>query len=114
MPIAVQRLREALRIGNVEAPVSRVRRDRIQGPKARQHSRRRLGAPTRQTRIAVSAVANQRKIVGDRPRLDSELLYDPIVIALNTSSPVKLYDSTALNTLRKILVRCADNYPLYT
>src|ERR1700761_6571217 len=65
-----------------------------------------------QTGIAVCCVTNQGEVVGNGAWFDSELLYDPLFIPLETPAPVKLHHSRSLNALSKIFIRGTDDHAL--
>src|SRR5947207_1269531 len=73
----------------------------------------RLYAPSRQTRVAISSVANHGQVIRNRCRADSELRHNARLIAQDIAPAVELDDSRAGNTLAQVLVRGANEHLLH-
>src|SRR5205085_868673 len=109
LPLPLKRCRESARTGDVDAPLAPVFWDSFETSKLRQDGRSRLRAPAGQSGISVRAVSDQRQVVGNGCRRNTELLTNASLVVCNSGTPIQLDDPCAADGLRQIFVRCADD-----
>ena len=76
---------------------------------AGKHGGRALCPPAGQAREAITAVADQREVVRDARRFDSELADDPGLVVGDATHPVAEDDAVPVDELPEVLVDRADD-----
>ena len=96
----------------VDAPGAPVGGNLFEVLEAGQHRGRGLGAPSRQTRIPVRRVADEREVVRNRRWGHAELCDDAGFVEGDPLTAIHLHDSRAADALCQILVGSADEHLL--
>ena len=98
-------------VGRIDAPFARIKGNVFEMPILRQDCRRRLGAPSAQSGITVSGIADECQVIRNRLRPDPELLDHGGFVAGDARPAIELDDAIAAHALRQIFVRRADHDP---
>src|SRR5271170_3100948 len=80
--------------------------------KFRENRSRRFRAPSWQAWITIRRVADQRKIIRNRRRRDTELFDYAGLVAYHSGPAIQLDYARSAHTLRQILVRRADYHAI--
>ena len=83
-------------------------------PKLRENGSRGFRAPTCQSRIAVSGIANQRKVIRDRFWRHTEFSDHARLVKGDPCPPIELNHALAADALGQILIGSADDYAIDT
>src|SRR5262245_48568420 len=80
---------------------------------ARENCGRTLGAPTKHTWKAVGAVSHQSEVIRNGFRFNTKLPKNSFFVADLVCPAVQLHDTSSLNALAEVLIRCADDNLVY-
>lgn len=113
LPALGQRRRQRLSTSDLHLPGVGLERDRFEIAVLMQHRRGGFGAPASDTRIAISAVANERQVVGNRARQHTELGQHAVTSSHCPRSTIQLHDAIIDDALGQVFVGRTDEHAAY-
>src|ERR1700756_1354409 len=90
-------------------PFLKAGRNGLKMDETAEDSGRRLRTPAAKARIAIGCVADERQVVRERRRRDTEFLNHPRFVRGDACAAIQLDDACAANALGQVLVWRADD-----